>query len=141
MNQAILNLLNKERVSVLSVLLPDGRPHAAAMHYSFVVEPFRFYFQTTNTSLKAQGLQSGGGIRAAVVVGTSEVDWVTLQMHGSLCIVTDRVELEKIYNVHYVKNPQAKQYKNDPETIFLEFAPGWWRFTDFTTQPETVIEL
>ncbi len=140
MNEKVLDFLNKERVSVLSVLLPDGTPHAAAMHYSFTDEPLRFYFQTTNTSLKAKGVLHGETIKAAIVVGTSEVDWLTLQVRGSLRMVTDAATLERVYEVHYAKQPQAEQYKKDPETIFLELTPTWWRFADFNTEPETITE-
>jgi len=74
-----------------------------------------------------------------MVIGLSEEEWLTLQMHGDVKIISDNKELEKVYKIHYAKHPEAEQYKG-PKTVFLEFTPTWWRFTDFNTNPETIIE-
>ncbi|MBI5138282.1 MAG: hypothetical protein HZA95_00605 [Candidatus Vogelbacteria bacterium] len=141
MNKTILDLLNKERISVLSLILPNGNSHSATMHFSFTPEAFKFYFQTANSSIKVMGLLSGETTKASLVIGTSEVDWSTFQAHGTIHAISDQAELDKIYKIHYLKQPQAEQYKSDPETMFLEFTPTWWRHTDFKVQPETIIEM
>lgn len=135
----MLDFLAKERVCALVVTLPDGTPHAAAMHYSHAADPLIIYTQTENTSRKCQGLLAGQPVTASVVVGFSEQDWLTLQMDGQISLILDQERLPAIHQLHYAKHPQAEQYKSDPVTVFLEFTPTWWRFTDFKTTPPTII--
>lgn len=139
MNPLALNLLHKERVCVLSVTLPDGSPHVAVVHYSQQIDPVKIFIQTSPTTKTDAIQKKGGSAKAAVVVGLSEEEFVTLQMRGDIRIVSNAQELEAIYKVHYAKQPQAEKYKG-PDTIFLAFTPTWWRYTDFNTEPETVIE-
>lgn len=139
MNPKISDFLKKERVGVVSVILVDGAPHSATVHYSHEESPLRFFIQTTNTTAKVQNLLDGKTAKAAMVIGFSEQDWLTIQMRGNIRIVSDKSELEKIYNIHYQKHPDAEKYKG-PKTVFLEFTPTWWRFTDFNTDPETISE-
>ena len=137
METQILDLLTKERVCVLALPLTGGSPHAATMHYSFVEEPLTFYFQTSNDTEKVKAI-GPETVKAAVVVGFSELDWLTLQMRGTIRTVIDPMDLEAVYKIHYAKQPQAEQYKG-LHSVFLKFTPTWWRFTDFTTEPETII--
>lgn len=138
MNPVISNFLMKEKVGVLSVILADGTPHSATMHYSYKDEPFKIYIQTSNTTLKAQPFLNGEVGKGAMAIGFSEEDWLTLQIHGDIRIISGHEELEEVYKIHYKKNPDAEQYKG-PKTVFLEFTPNWWRYTDFNTDPETII--
>lgn len=138
--QKVVDFLTSERVCVLAVMLPDGSPHVAAMHYSHTPEPLVIYIQTENTSRKCQGLLSGQAVAASVVVGFNEQEMVTLQMDGQICLVTDQSKLPDIHQVHYAKHPQAKQYKSDPTTVFLAFTPSRWRLTDYKVQPPVIIE-
>lgn len=139
MNQAALDLLAKDNIGVLSVTLPSGEIHSASVHISHAENPVRIFIQTSNSSLKAQSLLEGEAKNAAMVVGFSEEEWLTLQMHGTVRAVTGEKELEEVYKIHYKKHPDAEQYKG-PKTIFLEFTPTWWRYTDFNTEPPTIIQ-
>jgi uncharacterized protein YhbP (UPF0306 family) len=138
MNEQIESFLNKERIGVISVILDDGTLHSATIHFSYAANPLKFYIQTSNSTLKAQPFMSGKPGKAAMVIGFSEEVWITLQMHGQIRQVSDSDELEEVYKIHYKKQPEAEQYKG-PKTVFLEFTPEWWRFTDFNTEPETII--
>lgn len=140
MDPKIIDFLKNERVCALTVILPNGAPHSAAVHYSHQDAPLKIFVQTSNKSTKCSGLLKGEIIAASFVIGFSEQDWLTFQIRGQIKIVSDQNDLNKIYPIHYAKNPNAEKYKNDPETVFLEFEPTWWRYTDFNTDPETVIE-
>jgi hypothetical protein len=139
MDQKAIDLLNKERVCVISVTLADGSPHAAVVHYSQTIEPVKLFIQTYPT-VKVDAIKTKGAVaKAAVVVGVDEKSMVELQMRGNVRIVTDQQELEAVYKVHYAKQSHAEKYKSE-STVFLEFTPTWWRYSDFTTEPETTIE-
>ncbi len=137
MDQAVSNFLSKEQVGVLSVTLEDGTIHGATVHYSHTSDPFKIYIQTSKASLKASPFLNGEVGKGAMVIGVSEKDWLTLQVHGSVRAVVDE-ELENVYKIVYQKHPEAEEHKG-PKTIFLEFTPTWWKYTDFNTEPPTVI--
>lgn len=139
MEQRVVDLLEKHRVCALTVLLPDGTPHAAAMHFSHKDNPLVLYFQTENTSRKYGAFAGGKKVAGSVVVGFSEEEWVTLQMDGELETVSDKAMLEEIYKTHYGKHPMAEKYKNDPGTVFMVFRPAWWRWSDYKTTPATIL--
>lgn len=139
MNPIAIDLLHKERVGALSVVLSDGSPHIAVVHYSQQTDPVKIFIQTYPT-VKTGAIKDKGGVaKAALVVGLSEQEFVTLQMRGNIRIVSDAKELDDIYKVHYAKHPDAEKYKGS-NTIFLEFIPTWWRYVDFKTDPETIID-
>src|SRR3989338_1875463 len=100
MNPKILAFLEKERVCVLSGIIPKGGSHSSTVHYSHGVNPLRFFFQTWDESMK----------------------------------------VEAVYKIHFKKHPFAEKYKNE-HTVVIEFTPTWWRYTDFNTTPETIIDM
>ncbi|KKU29320.1 MAG: hypothetical protein UX80_C0005G0014 [Candidatus Amesbacteria bacterium GW2011_GWA2_47_11b] len=140
MDQKILDFLAKEKVSALSVCMPDGTCHNAAMHYSHIAEPLTIYIQTENTSKKMAGLKDGQPVAASVVVGFNEQEMKTLQMDGQIQLIADASKLPDIHKIRYAKHPSAEQYKSDPATVFLAFTPTWYRYTDYKTAPPTFIE-
>jgi general stress protein 26 len=139
MDKKILGFLSKHRVCSLSTMLPDGTPHAAALHFSHQNGPLEFYFSTESTSRKCKGLLKGEIVKGSVVVGFSEKEWITLQMDGEVVSIEDKDELAKVHKIHYLKHPTSEKYKDEPETIFLKFIPKWYRYTDYNTEPLTLL--
>lgn len=137
MDRNVQKFLNSNKVSALTVQLADGTLHASAMHYSHWEEPFRLYFSTSNTSRKCQGLLSGEVVPAAVVIGITEADWQTMQLDGSIRVVKPK-DIPGMQEAHYAKHPNSAKFKDDPATIFLEFTPEWWRYTNYNVQPPVV---
>ena len=140
MDPKILDFLTKNRVCSLTVLLPDGSPHASALHCSHKSDPLTLFFSTENTSKKTQGLLDGKSAKASVVIGFSEEEWITLQMDGDIKAVFNPEDLKSIKAIHYLKHPDSKQYENAPETLFLSFTPSWWRYTDYNTDPPSILK-
>lgn len=139
MDSKILGFLTKHRVCSLTTLLPDGSPHAAALHYSHKDSPLTLFFSTENTSKKCQALLGGKSTKASVVVGFSEEEWITFQMDGEVKAILEPEELKEAKTIHYPKHPDSKQYENAPETLFLSFMPHWWRYTDYNTDPPSIL--
>lgn len=138
MQEIIKQYLTSEPIGVLSVKLDDGTLHAATIHFSETFEPFKLYMATANTTVKVQPFLKGESGPAAMVIGVSEETWITLQLHGTLRAVLDPEEVEKVAAIHYGKHQKAGKYRT-PKTMFLEFTPTWWRYTDFSIRPETII--
>ena len=139
MNDEVLNLLKAERVGALSVLLPDGNLHSAALHFSFVVSSgLTIYFSTQNTSRKAEFSKSSKSTKGSFVIGFSEEAWKTFQADGEVFVV-EGDELIAAKSIHYEKNPGSKKYADDPETMFLKLVPSWWRYSDLSIYPPKII--
>lgn len=128
MNEQIQEYISGERVCVLSGILPDGGSHSSTLHFSHTVNPPRLFFQTSRSTSKVKSLNEGNDKRASVVFGFNENKMQTLQMRGTIRIVSDKNELEEIYKIHYRKNPHAEKRKG-PNTVFIEFIPNWSRYT------------
>ncbi len=133
----ILKFLEKHGVCSLTVSLPDGSIHGAALHFSHSNDPFALYFSTKKTTRKCQGLLNGETVQGSFVVGFSEEEWITVQMDGEVKAILDKNELEKIYKIHYSKHPDIEKYKDQPDKIVLSFTPKWWRYSDYS--PDTPI--
>ena len=138
-DQRIINFLKSSRVGVLSVLLKNGFPHGATVHFSHQENPIRLFFLTDRNYKKCEALLEGNPVQASFVTGFSEEEMRTLQLDGTARIVSGADELTTLKQVHFRKIPTAKQYEDDPDSVFLEFIPAWWQYSDYTTDPETRI--
>lgn len=132
----VLDFLRGSRVGVLSVLLKDGSPHGATVHFSHQENPTKLFFLTDRTYKKCEALLGGATARASFVLGVSEEEMKTLQLDGTIRIVSDAGELAALKVLHFKKIPTAKEYEDDPDSVFLEFIPAWWQYTDYKTEPE-----
>ena len=137
MNPAALDFLRRERMSLLCLLLEDGSPHAAAMHFDLQDDPLILYFSTHFGNRKLAGLQAGR-TQASVVVGFSETDWITLQMDGHCEIITPAGSAPA-KNLLLAKYPEAAKHISE-STVFLKFTPAWYRYTEFKSNPLVKIE-
>lgn len=139
MEKQIIDFLQKNRVCALAVGLPDGSIHSSAMHYSQQVEPLEIYFSTDSECRKYLPFKSSDKIQASIVIGSSEEEWITLQVSGVLEVVKDPAEIRKVKDVHYAKIPGSKKFEGEPTTVYLKFLPNWFRYTDFNTDPVTYL--
>ena len=145
MDQKVSEYLTRNRVCVLTVTLSDNSLHSSAMHYSPAADFSALYFSTDINSRKCLGLKDHQSTQAAVVIGFSETEWVTLQMSGTICIISDNERLTpeavaSIKAIHYSRHPASAKFKDNPDTVFLEFTPTCYRYTDFNSHPPLFIE-
>jgi general stress protein 26 len=140
MDAKVMEFLSKERISSLTTMLPSGMPHSGVLHFSFLQDGdgFKLYFSTDSTSKKAEFLSNSKESLASVTIGFSEQEWRTLQMDGIIRVVEGEA-LKNIKANHYKMHPNSQKFESDPNTIFLEFTPSWFRYTDFMTHPVTKI--
>jgi len=130
METEVKDFLRNQRVGCLAVALEDGTPHTSAVHFSCDAECQRLFFQVGKGSRKFNAVNERGKAKASFTIGFSEKEWKTLQIDGDLRLL--RVdEDEQFQKIHYLKNPEAKQYRGE-DTAYLVFEPIWWRFSDFS---------
>ncbi len=137
--ERLFRFLREGRVSVLSTSTSKAEPHSSVMHYSCAAELPGLYFSGDDRSAKARDCRENS--RASVALGWSEVDWVTVQMRGALRALTLLEEIEAAKAAHYAVHPNARQFENDPHTLFLLFEPDWVRFSDLGAAPPIIEEM
>lgn len=135
----VIDFLQDHRIAALATA-SKGNIHASAVHYSFIENPLTLFFQTDATTRKAQDLLDGNPAKAAAVIGISETEWKTLQMEGLLEKISDKQKAKQIMQIHHDRFPGVLEYLHET-TIFIQFIPTWWRYTDFTTTPKTVLSM
>jgi len=138
MDKNVLDFIEKHRISVLTTLLKDGKPHSATMHYAFSKDPLSFIFLTEKGSRKLSALAESFS-PASLVIGFSEEEWVELQVEGEIKVVRDKNELDYVWKVYADKYVGMDKYKNSPDSIMVLFRPSWWRYTEFRPKPPKVI--
>lgn len=134
----IQDYINSQRTAVLAVPLANKDVHAAAMLFSYHTSQAEFYFFTESGSNKMQAFKVNNSCRAAMVIGTNEENKKTLQMSGQIFQVKERNTLEAVKIIHYARYPESIPFENQ-STVFLSFAPNWYRFTDYQTRPPKII--
>jgi hypothetical protein len=136
MDVRITNFLDRHKICVLSLSLPDGKVHAATCHYAQLDNPLQIAIVTEETSRKGIALKDGREATAAVTIGFSEEEWVELQMSGTVKMVKDGENYESGKEIFEGKFGGAMK----PGHVILFFQPRWYRYTEFRRIPPVLIE-
>jgi general stress protein 26 len=131
MQPEITDYLATEQVGVLAVEMLDGGPHAATVHFAHAPGSLVLYFETYFESRKAEPLFGREATRASFVVGSDARAMKTLQLDGTVSLVTPE-EKEAYAAVYFGKFPGKIEKSKDPKFTSFKFVPTWWRFTDWT---------
>ncbi len=122
---------------VISSIGANGFPESATVGFS-EDENFNLVLGTSKLSRKAQNIQDNH--KVSVVIGTDFSKRQTVQIEGSATVLNGD-GLIHYQEIHFVKNPYAKNFKNDPNFIWIIIRPTWIRYTDITQSPWQVEEL
>ena len=139
MSEEVIDFINSQFLSVLSVEMMDGSPHAATVHFAMSEEPFMFLFETYRPYRKCEALFGREISRASVVIGFDESNRKTLQMDGEVKLLTTDTEMMLFNKVYFKKFPNKKEKSKDPKFVFFAFVPKWWRYTDWDHSSGKVI--
>ena len=130
----IFTYIKSKRVCVVALEMPDGSPHAAAVHFAHIEEPLTFILQTSLKSKKGEAFLNKDSVRMSLVIGVEEVPGnkeKTFQLDGVARIVK---EDESHFIETYFEKFTEKNGKHATDIFFL-VTPTWWRFTDWS-RPE-----
>ncbi len=132
MQSDIISYLNSQSVGVLALERVDGAPHGATLHYVYSPSLNALLFETHKDSRKAELLISKNTARASFVVGTDESTKITLQIDGSVHILTQEERI--IFEQEYIRKFQKKAEKMKSDAIVcFKLVPHWWRFIDWSS--------
>jgi len=130
----ILKFIKQQRVCVLSTMAPDGKPEAAAIEFA-ETDNFELIFDTFYTYRKYPNLKANPHV--AVVIGWDDA---TVQYEG-IATEAEGEEMERLKAIFAKKTPGAAKFFDIPQTRYFKVTPKWLRLRDYSTTPETVIEL
>ena len=131
MQKEVIDFINSQFLSVLSLEMPDGAPHAATMHFAFSENPRMFLFETYRPHKKSEALFSRPESRASLVIGFDEKSRRTLQLDDEARLLLDDTERLLFNKIYFKRFPNKKEKSKDPKFVFFAFLPRWWRFTDW----------
>lgn len=126
----VWQFLDEERVCCFVILLPDGSPHATAMHFAFSRNAPVLFFGLNKKSLKYDALKERLQSLSSVVIGFREDKWKTLQLNGIVELLSKSTEDYKSAVAALI----ARFGKNYDEHL-LGFSPSKWRYVDYTQDP------
>lgn len=129
----IENLINQNRLAVLSTITPENESESAIMEFS-AGDNLELVFDTLPTSRKYKNL--GKNKTVSVVIGWEPA---TIQYEGTAIEVVAN-ELEKYKQIHFHKFPDAVKFEKF-DMKFFKIIPKWIRFTDVSKQPWEVFEI
>lgn len=136
-NDIVKNFISSHRISVLSILTSESAPHASALHYAWDKNTNSFIFFTRIDTIKYKTLEKQQS-QASLVIGFSEEEFVTLQFHGEVKLITNENNLKEVY---FAKYPNIREHEKDVDAVFLKFSPNWFRYTDYKTDEPTKFEF
>jgi hypothetical protein len=133
----LLSFMKAQRHGAIATAGPDA-PQAAVVGI-VVTDDFEVFFDTLESTRKAANLRARQ--RVAFVVGGFEPDAQrTVQLEG----VADEPggveldELKHLYFERFIDGPQRQAWKG---LIYVRVRPTWLRYSDYRTDPPTVLEL
>lgn len=135
----LLEFLDGEKVATLAVPIDSsGTLHIATMNCVHRLKPFCFYFVTDGRSEKCKLLKTQPDVVAACSAGTYVGTPFTLQMRGKARIL-DTSQSEDVLDMYFAKRGSKNKNVEGPNSVLIEFAPNWARFTDYAKGWDTTM--
>lgn len=134
----VIEYINPQRVSVLSLEMLDGSPYGSTVHFAYDPESNVFLFETSLGYKKSEVLLGKEKTRASLVIGVDESNMKTLQIDGESRLLKDD-EKDLFDKVYFAKFPDKKEKNYGKPVVLFLFTPTWWRFTDWTGPDGKVI--
>jgi general stress protein 26 len=131
----IKKFIAKELHCVVSTVGSQSKPESALVAFS-ETEELEIVFATAEYTRKVINIQQNNNVSIVVGLGGS----VSIQCEG-IAHVIEFDEAGEYAQSHYKKQPGSKEYLNRPGECFVVVKPNWFRYTDISSQPETVFEI
>jgi general stress protein 26 len=131
----LLGFLRQHRLAIEASMAPDGRPQAAVVGFA-VSDLLELVFDTVTTSRKYQNLRRDP--RIALVIGWDGE--VTTQVEG-MADFPSGDELLRIRECYFAAYPDGRERLSWPGITHVRVRPTWIRFSDFTKDPPSIVEM
>lgn len=134
----LLQFLRQHRLAVQATSAPGGGVQAAVVGIA-VSDSFEIVFDTLDTTRKTLNLATNPRI-ALVIGGVVDGEERTVQYEG----VADRPtgsELASLQELYFRAFPDGPDRLSWPGITYVRVRPRWLRFSDYRTDPPTIVEL
>ncbi len=133
----ILDFINNNRISVLTTVLSNGKPHSSSMHFAGSIDS-GFIFFTEKNSRKCSHFENDETYPAAMVIGFDENEFIELQLEGEVEMASAGKNLENGWKTYTAKFPGSDKWRNSKTDVLLKFIPKWWRYTEFKPEKNII---
>lgn len=134
----LLAFLRSQRYAVQTSVAADGSPQAAVVGIA-VTADLELIFDTLTSTRKAVNLSRDG--RIAFVVGPlDDQAGVTVQYEG-LVDQPSGADLDRVRDAYFEVFPDGRDRQRWPGLTYFRARPTWLRYSDFRTDPPTILEF
>lgn len=130
----IYELLNTEKLMVVSTVNLNGNPESATVGFG-VTKEFEIIFGTDVNTRKVHNIAQNYNV-SMVINGPN----ASVQYEGSANLSVGK-ELEVLQRIFYKKTPSLAKYSKVEGQIYYKVTPVWVRYIDHTSSPGTVTEF
>ena len=135
---ALLAFMRQEPYAVQASVSADGSPQAAIVGV-VVSERFEVFFDTLGDARKAINLRRNPA--TALVIGPAVVGSDrTVQVQGRADEPTG-ADLERLLDLYFARFPDGRERQLWPGITYWRVLPTWIRYSDFSTDPPTIVEF
>lgn len=134
----LLHFLRQHRLAVQASIAATGGVQAAVVGIA-VSDTFEVVFDTLDTTRKVKNLAQDPRV-ALVIGGILDGEEQSVQYEG----VADRpagAELTPLQELYYRTFPDGRDRLAWPGITYIRVKPRWLRFSDYRTNPPTIVEL
>lgn len=133
--RSLVEFMRAQKWAVEASVSGGGAPQAAVIGVA-VTDALELVFDTLGTTRKATNLRADS--RIALVIGWD--DGKTVQYEG----VADEPagdELQRVKAAYFARFPDGVERERWDGIAYFRVRPTWLRFSDFTTEPPTIVEI
>lgn len=117
---------------------PSGAVQAAVVGIA-VTDTFEIIFDTLASARKAQNIARDPRI-ALVIGGVLDGEERTVQYEGLADRPTGQ-ELQPLQELYFRAFPEGRNRLSWPGLVYLRVKPQWIRYSDYRSDPPTIVEL
>lgn len=139
MKDEIITFLKEKspKLCVMASSSSDGKPECAVMGYA-VLDDLTLVLCTDKTSRKWNNLKANP--RVACIFGWS-FEELNVQYEGTTELIESGEMFDKAKETYFEVHPEALEFKELPETVYLKISPLWLRLSDYSVAPPRIEEF
>lgn len=119
------------------VIATFGEEYPQSACVEFGNDGLTLIFDTNRDSRKFKNIQNNS--KVSLVIGWE--DERTAQYQGIATLLQDGLELERLKQAYFKKNPEAQKWESTEGNVYIKVEPKWVRFTDLNVSPWDISEF
>ncbi len=134
----VFKFISTNEFGVVSTISLDGLAPESAVVAISETDSFELVFGSFFDSRKNQNIAKNPSV--SVVIGWDNTNKTTIQFEGT-ALLAEGEERKFLAERHVAKNPDSKEFSDDPRQQYFRIVPKWVRYSNFSVDPQEVWEL